>query len=56
MEKYNFAEYTEQAVNYAIYWAEQKRMEFITPEMILIGITLQPFHRAVWPSLWVLDC
>ena len=46
MEKYNFAEYTEQAVNYAIYWAEQKRMEFITPEMILIGITLQkPFNN-----------
>lgn len=46
MEKYNFAEYTEQAVNYAIYWAEQKRMEFVTPEMILIGITLQkPFNN-----------
>lgn len=46
MEKYNFAEYTEEAVNYAIYWAEQKRKEFITPEMILIGITLQkPFNE-----------
>ena len=44
MEKYNFTAMSEDAVSYAIYWAEQKRLEFITPEMVLIGVTLQrPF-------------
>ena len=35
---------SEDAVSYAIYWAEKKRLEFVTPELVLIGITLQqPF-------------
>jgi ATP-dependent Clp protease ATP-binding subunit ClpA len=37
---------SEDAVSYAIYWAEKKRLEFITPELVLIGVTLQqPFDE-----------
>lgn len=37
---------SEDAVSYAIYWAEKKRLEFVTPELVLIGITLQqPFDE-----------
>ena len=46
MEKYNFTYMSEDAVSYAIYWAEKKRLEFVTPELVLIGITLQqPFDE-----------
>lgn len=45
MEKFGFSELSEAAVSYAAFWATKKRMEFITPEMVLVGMTVQkPFN------------
>ena len=41
MESYGFTELTEEAVSYAAFWASKKRKEFITPEMVLVGLTVQ---------------
>ena len=41
MEKYGFTELTEDAVSYAAFWANKRRMEFITPELVLVGVTVQ---------------
>lgn len=41
MERYGFTELTEDAVSYAAFWANKKRMEFITPELVLVGVTVQ---------------